>query len=493
MSDLHSAPPAATGLDATPLLKSERTWRGGTLLSSSTSTAVATWCFVVGGTVAYYLDLISGALAMMAGILIGIGAILVSIVPVATKYGVDSALSSKAFMGSRGWYFSVILMFLTLAGWNTVLVVILGRAVAQILVTAGLVAEGSRGTVEVVAMLASLVVVWGVIRGGANALATSAKWIALGVLALSVMVLALLIHNVGVEGLLAAEPQAPFESQLANVTISMEAFIATAIAWWPYVGGMVRLVPSARTALWPSIFGLAVPLAGVAVIGLCAGLVIPESGGDPTTFLADVGGLFFGIVSLVFITLANIGSTMVGTFAAAVGVRQIPAVSRRVSWSTACALSLVPTAILAAFFADAFLANLQLFLAGCALFLAPYCGMQAVDFFFLRRQRLDVRALYTDGKDNPYRFWLGVNPAAIVGLVAGISVFLLLLNPVTYETKAFFAYTTASVPSMVAAGGAYWLCALVVRRRGRGGYDYTSPESAAVGAVPAPRNRGQRR
>ncbi len=215
--------PSFAGLDNAPLLRSERTWRGGTLLASSTSTAVATWCFVLGGTVAYYLDAVTGTIAMMAGILIGIGVILISIVPVATKYGVDSALSSKTFMGSRGWYLAVALLFVILAGWNTVIVVILGRAVAEILVTMGLIGEQARSATEVVAMLAGLGVVWLVIRRGSSALASSSKWIAMGVLVLAMSVLGLLVKEVGVSGLLDAAPLAPFDNKATNVTISVEA------------------------------------------------------------------------------------------------------------------------------------------------------------------------------------------------------------------------------------------------------------------------------
>lgn len=462
--------PSFAGLDNAPLLRSERTWRGGTLLASSTSTAVATWCFVLGGTVAYYLDAVTGTIAMMAGILIGIGVILISIVPVATKYGVDSALSSKTFMGSRGWYLAVALLFVILAGWNTVIVVILGRAVAEILVTMGLIGEQARSATEVVAMLAGLGVVWLVIRRGSSALASSSKWIAMGVLVLAMSVLGLLVKEVGVSGLLDAAPLAPFDNKATNVTISVEAFIATAIAWWPYVGGMVRLVPSARTALWPSIFGLAVPLAAVSIIGLLAGLVVPGSGGDPTAFLTQVGGVVFGVIALAFIVLANVGSTMVGAYSAAVGIRQVPAISRRTSWGTACALALIPSAVVAVFFADAFVANLQVFLAVCGLFLAPMCGIQAVDYFLLRRQTLDVRALYTDGPTNAYRFWAGVNPAAVLGFTVGVATFLVLLDPLTYTPRTFFTYTTASLPSMLAAGAAYWLASLLVRRMGKGGY-----------------------
>jgi NCS1 family nucleobase:cation symporter-1 len=465
-----SAPKASGGSDGVPLLLSERRWTGLDLLASSASTSVATWCFIIGGTVSYYLGAVAGSFAMMAGVLIGMLFIILALVPVSTKYGLDSTSASKAFLGTRGWGFSAVLLFVSLAGWNALLLIVLGRAADAILVAAGVVPEGSGAWVATLAMLLGALGVWSIARKGPDAVRDSQKWIAAGVLVLSSVVMVLLVNKVGVSGLLDAKPSAPSPDKAFNVTTGVELLIASAVGWWPYVGGMVRLVPSARRALWPSIAGLGVPVAMVSLIGLYAGLVVPDSGGDPTLFLTQVGGLLFGIIGLSFIILANIGSTVVGVYAMTVSLRNVPAIAKRTSWNTTTILSLLPVVFVMVFLADEFFENFPSFLAMCALIFGPICGVQIVDYFILRRQQLDLADLYGAGPDNRYNFWAGFNPAGFVAIAAGVAAYLALLNPLTYESHAFYSYTTATVPSVLVAGAVYWLASQPVIARGKGGY-----------------------
>lgn len=485
MSSGHS-PASSTGgaTDGVPMLLSERTWRGFHLFTSSASTSVATWCFIIGGFVSYYLGAVPGTLVMIAGILIGMFFIILALIPAASKYGVDSSLSSKPFLGTRGWLVSLVLLYVTVAGWNALLLIVLGRASTAVLVSAGVLSsEGAHTAVTMTSMLLGALVTWLIVRRGPDSVRDFSKWIAMGVLILAFVVMGLLVSKFGLDGLLAAEPSAPMPSKVLNITIGLEILVGSAIAWWPYIGSMVRLVPSARTALWPSIMGLGIPVAAVSLIGLYAGLVIPESGGDPTVFLTQVGGLAFGIIALAFIVLANVGSIMIGVFAGTVALRQVPAVSRRLSWPATSAIALAPVILVVVLAADAFFDNFPSFLAMCALLFGPMCGVQIVDYLVLRKQRLDIEALYIDSAGNPYNFWAGFNPAGFLGLVAGVAAYLALLNPFTYESSGFFAYTTASIPSVIAAGAVYWAASQLVLRRGRGGYVGTA---TGAGREPTP-------
>jgi NCS1 family nucleobase:cation symporter-1 len=65
---------------------------------------MATWCYIIGGYVAYYLPAGKGIIAMVAGSLVGILLILLATMPVATKLGIDSVASSIPQLGTRGSY-----------------------------------------------------------------------------------------------------------------------------------------------------------------------------------------------------------------------------------------------------------------------------------------------------------------------------------------------------------------------------------------------------
>lgn len=488
MSTVESRSMSTGTTDGVPLLISERSWRGFNLFTSSASTSVATWCFIIGGFVSYYLGAVPGTLVMIAGMLIGVFFIILALIPPASKYGIDSSLSSKPFLGTRGWLVSLVLLYVTVAGWNALLLIVLGRASTAVLVSAGVLSgDGAHGTVTMISMLLGAGLVWLIVRRGPDSVRDFSKWIAIGVLVLAFVVMGLLVSKFGLNGILEAKPSAPMDSKILNMTTGLEILIASAVAWWPYIGSMVRLVPSARTALWPSIMGLGIPVAAVSLIGLYAGLVIPESGGDPTVFLTQVGGLTFGIIALAFIVLANIGSIMIGVFAGSVALRQVPAVSRRISWPVTTGVALAPVILVVALVADPFFAHFPSFLAICALLFGPMCGVQIVDYFLLRKQRLSIEALYTTSVGNPYNFWAGFNPAGFVAIGAGVAAYLALLNPFTYESSGFYAYTTASIPSVIVAGGVYWLASQFVLHRGRGGYRAgaarVSPDPTPPGGV----------
>jgi NCS1 family nucleobase:cation symporter-1 len=148
----------------------------------------------------------------------------------------------------------------------------------------------------------------------------------------------------------------------------------------------------------------------------------------------------------------------------------VPAIAKRTSWNTTTILSLLPVVFVMVFLADEFFENFPSFLAMCALIFGPICGVQIVDYFILRRQQLDLADLYGAGPDNRYNFWAGFNPAGFVAIAAGVAAYLALLNPLTYESHAFYSYTTATVPSVLVAGAVYWLASQPVIARGKGGY-----------------------
>jgi NCS1 family nucleobase:cation symporter-1 len=472
-----------------PVLPQERTWGGLALFGVSVSTAIATWCFLIGGYVAYYLGAVSGTFVMIAGSLVGILLILLATMPVATRYGVDSIAASKPQLGTRGSYIGLFLLYTTVIGWNCLLLIFLGKAAAEILISTGVAGEGARQALTVAFGLVGVVAVWYLLRGGPQAMRDVGPIIAVSVLVLAVAILVLLVSKVGWHKIADAKPGASSGSKLWDTTTGFEIMVATIMSWWPYAGGMVRLVPSARTALWPVVFGLGVPVALVSVVGLWAGLAIPDSGGDPTTFLVDVGGLGFGVIALLFIVLANVGTTMVGVYVSAIGLKQLPVLQRRLSWNATTAVTLVPVAFIVLVMPNYFFDHIGSFLAFMGVVFGPMCGIQIVDYYFFRRQRVDVAGLYRTGEGSPYHFWLGVNPAGVLGLAAGFVTYVYLLDPVKYTSHAPYQYISATIPAAVVAAAVYAVVTrVVVQPARRGGYDAsTAVEAASAGyAEPAP-------
>lgn len=469
-----------------PVLPSERTWGSWALFGISASAAVATWCYIIGGYVAYYLPAEAGTIAMIAGSLVGILLIVLAAMPVATKHGVDSIASSIPQLGTRGAYYSLFLLYVSVIGWNCLLLIFLGRAAAEIMISFGLFGDGARQLLVVLFSLAGALVVWLLLRGGPNAMRNVGPAIAVTVVLLGIYILVLLIANVGWSNIMSAEPSAPSDSRLWNYVTGFEIMVASMLSWWPYVGGMVRLVPSARKALWPVVFGLGLPVALLSIIGLFAGLAFPNSGGDPTTFLVQLGGLVGGVPALLFIILANVGTVLVGVYVTAIGLKQLPVLQRRLSWNATTGLALLPVVFVIVFFTNFFFDRFGTFLAFIGVFFAPICGIQIVDYYLFRRQRVDIRAMFRGGPGTPYHFWGGINPAGFVGLAAGFAVYVYLLNPVSYVSHDPYEYVSASIPAAVAAAIVYMvLTRLLVLPARRGGYEEIGDGASGVAGEPA--------
>jgi NCS1 family nucleobase:cation symporter-1 len=471
-----------------PVLPSERTWGAKALFGISVSAAIATWCFLIGGYVGYYLPAGVGTIVMIAGSLVGILMIFLATVPVSTKYGIDSIASSKPQLGSRGSWISLFLLYTTVIGWNCLLLIFLGRAAAEILIALGAAGEGARQPLVIAFAALAVAIVWFLLRGGPDTVRDTGPLIAIAVLLLGVVILVLLISKVGWSTITDAKPAYASGDNALDVSTGFEVMVASVLSWWPYAGGMVRLCPSARTAKWPVIFGLGLPVGLVSIIGLWSALALPDSGGDPTTYLVELGGVPVGVISLLFIILANVGTVMVGVYVTTVGLKQLPGLQRRVSWNGTTAITLAPVLLIVLFLPNYFFDHIGTFLAFMGVLFAPMCGIQIVDYFLFRKQRLDVRGLYLGGSGSSYHYWGGVNPAGLLGLVAGFATYVYLLDPVTYVSHDPFKWVTASVPSAVVAALVYALVTVVaVRPAGRGGYlPGYRPDQAAPQRVEAP-------
>jgi nucleobase:cation symporter-1, NCS1 family len=270
------------------------------------------------------------------------------------------------------------------------------------------------------------------------------------------------------DAIAAAQPAYASGSLQWDYVTGLEIGIVSLLSWWPYIGAMVRESPDAHTATLPAMLGMGLPVPILSVVGLAAILALQTS--DPSAWLIQLGGTFYGVVALLFVIAANLGTALAGVYATGVGLRQVPALAR-LPWAVVILLGLVPVAAVSILVPDLFFDNFGTFLAFIGVFFAPLCAIQIVDFFFLRGQRIDIRGIYQQGDGTPYQYWGGFNPAAILGMAAGCATYLYLLNPVSYASHWPYELLTASLPTAVVGGLVYLLVTvLVVRPAGKGGY-----------------------
>lgn len=301
---------------------------------------------MIGGAVAYYLDARMGTAAMIAGSLVGMLLVTLATVPASVKYGIDTIASSKPQLGSRGALFSIFLQYTSIIGWNCLLLILLGRAVAEVLAATQVISAGMQPGVAVLASVAAVAVSWVLLRGGAQALRSYSFIIAIVVSIIALWILIRLLTQFGMAQVMSAQPLASSGDRLWDYTAGFEILVASVLSWWPYMGGIVRMVPAARQAAWPAMLCMGLPTGLISLIGLYSALVTGEA--DPTKWLIQVGGLTFGILALRFLALANVGTAIVGAYTTAIGLRQITFFQRRLTWNQTTFVILFPVALIAA-------------------------------------------------------------------------------------------------------------------------------------------------
>lgn len=449
MTDDHTAEASL------PIHASERTWGPLAVFGNTASAAIATWCFITGGWVAYYVTAGRGSIAIIAGTLIGVFISLLAALPPATKYGVEAVRSTRPTLGIRGAWFTLGLVLIVLVGWNSVLTIFLGQSGAQTLAALGVLSDGdSSGAVIAIGLLSCLVVV-AMLWKGPHVLRLAGPAIAITVVVLAAVMMIYLAIQFGWQRVMAAPALEPLPDAATNYMIVVELGIAGGVAWWPYIGSLTRHSRDTRTAIGPSILGLGALMGVVLTIGLFAALVVPASAGNPTLFMIETGGAWLGVVALAFMILANVGTTMVGVYACALALKQVPAVDRSLSWRGATVISMLPVVLVLVFVAGPFMDHYGTFLAFAGVTVGPLCGVQIADYFLLRRQTLDIRGLY-DEHSTRYRYWGGFNPAGFIAVAAGVATYVSVLDPVHFVPGSVaFSYLSATVPASIVAAVVY--------------------------------------
>jgi nucleobase:cation symporter-1, NCS1 family len=451
---------------AWPLLPAERTWGAARLTLTLATTAAATWCYLIGESVGDYLSFIQGGITLTAGCFIGMLLVLAAAGPACVRFGIDSIASTKPQFGTRGWIVPALLQAISIIGWNSLLIIFFAKSAIQLGVALGILsAAGHSAYLVPLLTLLACAVIFVALRRGATGVSLVSNILFAHVF-VGLWMLYLLVSHRWPE-LAAAQPQLASPNRLWNYTTGIELGIVNALSWWPYIGAMIRMAPRGRTVVLPVMLGMCAPVPLLSLIGLAGVLVLKTS--DPAEWLRTVGGPSYGIISLLFVSAANFGTSTAGIYASAIGLRNFKSLQRR-SWTTLLLITITPVAVVGIFIPELFFAKFGNFVAFIGVSFAPLCGIQIVDYFVLRRRRIEIRAFYQDRPGSPYVFWGGVNPAALIALAAGCTTYIALLNPLSYRSSAAYPYLTASLPAAAAAGLVYFLAGRIVVRTRRGGY-----------------------
>jgi NCS1 family nucleobase:cation symporter-1 len=443
-----------------PLLPEEREYDTLSAHATCFAYAVATWCFLTGGYVAQYLGAVDGVICLLTGSVIG--TFLTTLAPAlgSPRFGIEAIDYTKSAFGQRGSKILLVFYLINQLGWTGLILVMFGNGIRNILEGFGF-APGAWVSGAGVAL--GLWFVYLLTTRGIHLLNISNRYIAPGLLVLTVCMFGLLLRDHGWSEILAAEPLDPFEDRWLNYMIVMELSIAGGISWWGGVGFLARNTRTRRNAVYPEIIQLGLGMGLVCCVALFSGLVVRAS--DPTEWMIPIGGLPLGILALVFVALANISSSAISVFASGLALRHVRVLRSRPWWHLVL-WSLVPCTPF--IFMPTQLYDLgSNFLAYNGTLYAPVVGILMADFVFVRRQRINSWAIFDDDPSAEYYYSKGFHWPALCCLLLGQVIYFSLLDPLSYEYSSGFLYLTASLPACVGPGIVYliWMKLWPIDRR----------------------------
>lgn len=457
---------AGADTSAWPLLPAERTWGPWRLTIALATAAAATWCYLIGEYVGYYLNFFQGAAALGAGCMIGMLITFLAAGPVCARYGIDSIAACKAQFGAAGWIIPAAMQWISIIGWNSLLLIFFAKSATQLLAVLGMLPPGigGRQIVPIATLLTCTVIYLALLRGASGVSAISNVLVAHVFVGL--WMLYVLLARRWPE-LAAAQPAMARPDHLWNYATGVELGITSTLSWWPYLGAMIRMAPNARSVVIPVMLGMGAPIPLLSLIGIAGILVLKSS--DPAGWLRSVGGSAYAIVALVFVGTANAGTAVTGIYSNAIGLRNF-ALLEKVPWSVLLLITIAPVAAVGVFIPELFFAKFGTFLAFLGVGFAPLCGLQITDYFFVSGRNVRLICLYSRAPGGAYEYWHGFNPAAMLALLVGGIVYMALLNPLTFASSPPYRFITASLPATLSAGVVYWLAMRIgaAIRRGAG-------------------------
>jgi len=392
------------------------------------------------------------------------------------RYGIEQIDCCKPSFGQRGVKIPLLFYLINMIGWSGLLLVMFGNGIRNIAEALGY----QPGNWIVGAGVAlGLWLSYLIVTRGVHLLSRLNSIIAPGIGILIAFMFYTLFHDYGWEMIAAAPPLNPGPNPTTNYVIAIELGIASGVAWWGGVGFLARNTRSQRNAIYPEIIQLGFSGAVACCIGLFSALVVKSN--DPTEWMVPLGGIVVGILALAFVALANVTSTAVSLFASGLAMRHVKRL-RATPWWQLMLLLIVPC-VPFVFWPNELFSLGDAFLAYNGTMYAPISGILLADYFFLRKQKLNLRALFEDDPSGEYYFHWGFNWVALGSLLLGQVVYVVMYNPISGEIHQLSRYVPASVAASVLPALVYWAGMRLLAQR----------ESASPRGPTAPEGRGASR
>lgn len=415
---------------------------------------VATWSYTQG---VYLTGLVGFPQLLISAFLGALLLLLVYQLPVilATRFGIDIWIWLRAVLGTRGVKILTVVIIVINFPWYAVCCDLFAKSMRNLLSLFGIATpDWTHLALALLCVIAGTVLAY----RGVTVITWTTRLLVPVLLIIGVIVVIIGFTAVPAEAIWNYKPAEPLLGDATmSYILSIEANFAFVITLVGGMAGVPRLCKSERGGFYAGVLGQGLSGSLFVVIGavmaIAMQIVTGEMSDDPTLMMATLSVPAMGLTSLILVAFANIGTQAVGSYLYAV---MLKSTFRKVDYR-------ILVLILAAYVGGLcvwgrIVEYFGAFLTLTACIYAPLGALLLVDFFFVRRQKLDLRSAYSLTGHDAYRFTGGFNIVGLICLVAGCAMSLLVYDPVNMvvHNEWLFRLTPTGV-SFLGTGLMYWL------------------------------------
>lgn len=453
-----------------PLLPEERSWSFRDMLAVKSGLSIASWGFVFGGATGQLVGFVDGVIAMFFGTALGLGLLCFGLLLPVYRTGTESFVFMRSAFGPVGTSLLALLLVVVGPFWVAILSTMSGAATEEVLIGLGLLGAAPAWPVADATAFGVLVLSCLLAASGSNTVRLVNLVVAPLLVLLSTGLLAAVFWNSGWQAIMSASPPASPLDRSTRLMLAVELNIVAALSWFGLAGNLMRYGRTARGAVWATWIGLVPVSLAPGLAGLAASLVLGTP--DPVQWMTPLVAPVIGLAMLLILVFANL-SSIIGMLQGNVPtiVQNFGRLVRALGFAGNVAAYGTASALIMALASDALYANFYTVTAFFGAVLSSAVGVLLADWLVLRRGQVSIGALHQTEPGGAYGFMAGINPAGLVGLVAGFAAYVAMLEPVSQTPAAGFRHLSATLPAMTAAFAAHLaLSRMVTIPRGLGSY-----------------------
>lgn len=446
-----------------PVRGKERTYGFGDAFLVLSGYCVATWSYTQGA----YLARLVGFPQLLVGAFLGaILLLLVYQLPVilATRYGIDIWIWLRAVLGTRGVKVLTVVIIVINFPWYAVCCDLFAKSMRNLLSLFG-VATPDWTHLALCLLCVGLGTL--VAYRGVSAITWTTRLLVPILLLIGVIVVIVGFSSVPAGVIWNYKPVEPlFDHATTSYILSIEANFAFVITLVGGMAGVPRLCKTERGGFYAGVLGQGLSGSLFVVVGAVMAIAMQYVTGemveDPTLMMATLSIPIMGLMSLVLVAFANIGTQAVGSYLYAV---MLKSTFKKADYRVLVLALAAYVSILCVW--GKIVEYFGAFLTLTACIYAPLGALLLVDFFFVRKQRFDMRSAFELPGHDAYRYTNGYNIIGLFCIIVGCAISLLVYDPINMvvHNEFLFSFTPTGL-SFVGSGILYLLlCKLPFVRR----------------------------